>query len=82
MTATADDLQVLTARVRLLEGFVGAATLFDCAQLALQWLGDVLGAAPYVVAWCGEPGESSLTLAAFARVVQLRAREDFIGLAR
>jgi signal transduction histidine kinase len=33
----------LTARLRLLEGFVGRAELVDSAQLALQWLGDELG---------------------------------------
>jgi signal transduction histidine kinase len=33
----------LAARVRLLEGFVGRTEVADCAQYALQWLGDVLG---------------------------------------
>jgi PAS domain S-box-containing protein len=38
-----DDGDLLAARVRLLEGFVGRAEIADVAQLALQWLGDVLG---------------------------------------
>jgi PAS domain S-box-containing protein len=40
-----DDGDLLAARLRLLEGFVGRAGLADCANLALQWLGDVLGIA-------------------------------------
>ena len=36
-----DDGDLLAARVRLLEGFVGRAEIADCAQLALQWLGEV-----------------------------------------
>src|SRR5689334_23679227 len=35
----------LTARVRLLEGFVSRTEMSDCAQFALQWLGEVLGVA-------------------------------------
>src|SRR6476646_5351679 len=35
--------QLLVARVRLLEGLVGRTEIADCAQLALQWLGEVLG---------------------------------------
>jgi signal transduction histidine kinase len=35
----------LAARLRLLEGFVGRTEVADCAQHALQWLGDVLGIA-------------------------------------
>jgi len=35
--------ELLVARVRLLEGLVGRTEIADCAQLALQWLGDVLG---------------------------------------
>ena len=38
-----DDGELLVARLRLLEGFVGRSELADCAQLALQWLGEVLG---------------------------------------
>jgi signal transduction histidine kinase len=38
-----DDPALLAARVRLLEGFVGRSEIADCAQLALQWLGDVAG---------------------------------------
>jgi len=38
-----DDDGLLSARVRLLEGFVGRSELADCAHLALQWLGEVLG---------------------------------------
>jgi signal transduction histidine kinase len=40
-----DDDGLLAARVRLLEGFVGRSELSDCAHLALQWLGEVLGIA-------------------------------------
>jgi len=39
---TADDGALLAARVRLLEGFVGRTEVADTAQLALQWLGEVL----------------------------------------
>jgi len=39
---TADDGALLSARVRLLEGFVGRTEVADTAQLALQWLGEVL----------------------------------------
>jgi PAS domain S-box-containing protein len=38
-----DDGDLLAARVRLLEGLVGRAEIADVAQLALQWLGEVLG---------------------------------------
>jgi signal transduction histidine kinase len=38
-----DDSELLSARVRLLEGFVARAEISDCTQLALQWLGEVLG---------------------------------------
>ena len=38
-----DQGQLIAARLRLLEGFVGRAELSDCATLALQWLGEVLG---------------------------------------
>ena len=37
------ELALLSARVRLLEGFVGRAEIADCAQFAVQWLGEVLG---------------------------------------
>ncbi len=40
-----DDEGLLAARVRLLEGLVGRSELSDCAHLALQWLGEVLGIA-------------------------------------
>src|SRR5215510_14723041 len=36
-----DDL--LAARVRLLEGFVSRTDIADCAQHAIQWLGDAMG---------------------------------------
>ena len=42
---TADDGELLAARVRLLEGFVSRAEIADCTQLALQWLGEALGIA-------------------------------------
>ena len=35
----------LTARLRLLEGFVGRTEVADCAHYALQWLSEVLGVA-------------------------------------
>ena len=35
--------ELLVARVRLLEALVSRTEIADCAQLALQWLGDVLG---------------------------------------
>ena len=38
-----DEGELLSARLRLLEGFVGRSELADCAHLALQWLGEVLG---------------------------------------
>ena len=38
-----DQGQLIAARLRLLEGFVGRAELTDSANLALQWLGEVLG---------------------------------------
>ncbi len=66
---TADDSELLAARVRLLEGLVGRAEIADCTQFALQWLGEVLGitqsiclvrpeAEPFlfVVGACGMPG--------------------------
>jgi PAS domain S-box-containing protein len=34
---------MLSARVRLLEGFVARAEISDCTQLALHWLAEVLG---------------------------------------
>jgi PAS domain S-box-containing protein len=42
-TGVSDDAETLSARVRLLEGFVARAEISDCTQVALQWLGDVLG---------------------------------------
>src|SRR5437667_10100053 len=39
---TGDDGALLAARVRLLEGFVGRTEIADTAQIALQWLGEVL----------------------------------------
>src|SRR5437762_2300569 len=38
-----DDGELLAARVRLLEGFIGRAEIADCTQFALQWLDQVLG---------------------------------------
>src|SRR5260370_27043694 len=38
-----EDIGMLSARVRLLEGFVARAEISDCTQLALQWLPEVLG---------------------------------------
>src|SRR6185503_4390135 len=34
---------LLVARIRLLEGFVGRSEIADCTQFALQWFGEVLG---------------------------------------
>jgi signal transduction histidine kinase len=42
-TGLGDDAEMLSARVRLLEGFVARAELSDCTQLALHWLAEVLG---------------------------------------
>ena len=38
-----DDGDLLASRVRLLEGFIGRGEIADCAQVGLQWLGEVLG---------------------------------------
>jgi len=38
-----DDVDLLAARVRLLEAFVGRSEIADCANIGLQWLGEVLG---------------------------------------
>jgi len=38
-----DDVVLLAARVRLLEAFVGRSEIADCANIGLQWLGEVLG---------------------------------------
>jgi hypothetical protein len=38
-----EDGDLLAARIRLLEGFVGRAEIADCTQFALQWLGEMLG---------------------------------------
>src|SRR5256712_5891920 len=38
-----EEADQLAARVRLLEGFVGWAEIADSAQIALQWLGEVIG---------------------------------------
>ena len=38
-----DDEAPVAARVRLLEGLVGRTEIADCAQFALQWLGEVAG---------------------------------------
>jgi signal transduction histidine kinase len=43
--AIGEEEDLLAARVRLLEGFVSRTEIADCAQHALQWLADVLGAA-------------------------------------
>src|SRR6187200_139894 len=37
------DQHRLAQRLRLLEGFVSRTDIADCAQHALQWLGDVTG---------------------------------------
>jgi PAS domain S-box-containing protein len=39
----AGEEEQLASRVRLLEGLVSRTEISDCTQLALQWLGDVLG---------------------------------------
>src|SRR4029453_19351524 len=43
--AIGEDEDLLAARIRLLEGFISRTELADCAQHALQWLAEVLGAA-------------------------------------
>src|SRR5437016_5274115 len=40
--AIGEEEDFLASRVRLLEGFVGRTDITDCAQFALQWLGDVM----------------------------------------
>src|SRR5262245_8963976 len=40
--ASGED-ELLTARVRLLEGFVSRTEIADCAQHAQQWLNEVMG---------------------------------------
>src|SRR5262249_57062918 len=42
-SGASDDSDLLSARVRLLEGFVARAEISDCTQLALQWVAEVLG---------------------------------------
>jgi signal transduction histidine kinase len=41
--AAGEEEEILTARVRLLEGFVSRTEIADCTQHALQWLRDVYG---------------------------------------
>ena len=56
-----DEGGLLAARLRLLEGFVGRVELAECARLALQWLGEVLGIAQSVcLVWPAD--ESSLVV--------------------
>ena len=38
-----DEPEPLAARVRLLEGFVSRTEVADCAQFALQWIGETVG---------------------------------------
>jgi PAS domain S-box-containing protein len=54
-----DQGELLAARLRLLEGFVARAELADCAHLALQWLGEVLGI-PASICLVRPPDETSL----------------------
>ncbi len=54
-----DEGELVAARLRLLEGFVGRSELADCANLALQWLGEVLGI-PQSICLVRPVGESSL----------------------
>jgi signal transduction histidine kinase len=56
-----DQGQLIAARLRLLEGFVGRSELSDCATLALQWLGEVLGI-PQSICLVRPADESSLFL--------------------
>jgi PAS domain S-box-containing protein len=51
--------ELIASRLRLLEGFVGRAELSDCAHLALQWLGEVLGI-PQSICLVRPPDEASL----------------------
>jgi signal transduction histidine kinase len=41
--AAGEEEEILTSRVRLLEGFVSRTEIADCTQHALQWLRDVYG---------------------------------------
>jgi PAS domain S-box-containing protein len=54
-----EDAEQLTARLRLVEGFVGRTEIADITQLALQWLGEVLGI-PQSICLVRLSGESSL----------------------
>src|SRR5260221_4890045 len=36
-------LERLSARLRLLDGFLGRTEIIDCAQLAVEWMADSLG---------------------------------------
>jgi len=40
---TDEEHEPLAARVRLLEGFVSRTEVADCAQFALQWIGETIG---------------------------------------
>jgi signal transduction histidine kinase len=55
--AIGEEEEILTARVRLLEGFVSRTELADVTQHALQWLRDVYGLAHSIclVRPAGEP---------------------------
>ena len=50
---------LLGGRLRLLEGFIGRTDAADCAQYALQWLGEHLGVSQSVCL-VKRPGEQSL----------------------
>src|SRR3954447_10014999 len=60
-----DDGDLLAARVRLLEGFVGRSEIADCATLALQWTGEVLGIKQSICLVRPEPEQSLFVVAAY-----------------
>jgi len=54
-----DEVEQLVSRLRLVEGFVGRTEIADITQLALQWLGEVLGI-PQSICLLRLAGETSL----------------------
>ena len=54
----------LAARLRLLEGFVGRTDVADCAQYALQWLGDAAGVSQAICLVTSIAGQTLTAVAA------------------
>jgi signal transduction histidine kinase len=55
------DTQRLSARVRLLEGFISRTHMGDCAQHALQWLAEA-GHVARAICLVTQPGEQSMSV--------------------